>query len=675
MGSAAEPRKSQQAFRPEVEGLRAVAVLMVVVYHIWLDRVSGGVDVFLLISAFLLTLSFTGRVETQRPLDLLGRWVRMFGRLVPAAVIVLLATIAAALLVFPQARWGEIIDHGWASLLYFQNWSLALGAVEYQAASAAVSPMQHFWSLSIQGQVFILWPLLLAGCAAAARALRSPFRVVAGTVFTTIFIMSLSFSVSETIQNQAFAYFDTRARLWEFALGSLLALALPWLRPHKIPRVLMGWIGLLAIALCGILIPVGDAFPGYIALVPTVGALFVITAGQTGSRWGIDRLLSAPPILRLGGMSYALYLWHWPILITYLVVSGAERASFSVGAVIIGASILLAAVTTRLVERPIRSWRWVHRRRRRNATLTVALALVVAVPLTGWETQISSNEHQLESQPDALNPGAAALAPDYPAGGVPDADPIPAATDLGNEWGNAGPGCTPPYLTSDPLLERCHQIEPDAEPDKTIIVIGDSHALQLMSAIGPIALENNWRVVALLKDACRYGGESAERDDECNAFNAAAREYAQDQNPDAILTLGTITYTDEPRESLVPDYQAGIQPFLDEGVEVISIRDNPRFPFNMFECAELQGVDAPQCNPDRAEVLLPENPADAIAETEPLFHSVDLTDRICTDNTCPAMIGNVFVYRDFDHLNRSYVETLIPALERRILAETGWSGG
>ncbi|MBE0010126.1 MULTISPECIES: acyltransferase family protein [unclassified Arthrobacter] len=672
MGSALESRQDQKAFRPEVEGLRAVAVLMVVVYHVWLDRVSGGVDVFLLISAFLLTLSFTHRVDTKRPFELVGRWVRMFGRLVPAAVIVLLATIAAALVIFPQARWGTVIDHSWASLLYVQNWALALGAVEYQEAGAGVSPMQHFWSLSIQGQVFILWPLLLVGCAAAARALRSSFRVVAGTVFTTVFIISLSYSISETLQNQPFAYFDTRTRLWEFALGSLLALALPWLRPYRLARVAMGWIGILAIALCGSIIPVADAFPGYVALVPTIGAVLVITAGQSGSKYGVERILSASPVLRLGAISYALYLWHWPILISYLVASGSDHVSVGVGAAIIAASIVLAAATTRLVERPLRSWRWIQRRRRRQATLTVALTLMVAVPLTGWETQISSTEHQLASQPSELNPGAAVLVPGYPENGVPDAAPIPAATDLGNEWGNAGPACGPDYRTIDPAMERCHQIEPEGDPEKTIIVIGDSHAQQLMAAIGPIAVENNWRVVSVLKDACRYGGESAERDEDCNEFNSAARDYALDKDPDAILTLGTLTYTDGPRESLVPDYQAGIQPFLNEGIEVISIRDNPRFPFNMFECAEVEGIDAAQCNPDREEVLLPENPADLIATSEPLFHSVDLTDRICTETTCPAMVGNVYVYRDFDHLNRSYVETMIPDLEQRLLEETGW---
>jgi peptidoglycan/LPS O-acetylase OafA/YrhL len=664
--------QTRTEFRPEVEGLRATAVLMVVIYHVWLGRVSGGVDVFLLISAFLLTLSATRRVEKGLSPGIIGRWARVFSRLLPPAAVVLLATITASFAFFPQVRWAELIDHAWASLLYVQNWELARGSVAYQAAGAGVSPFQHFWSLSIQGQVFIAWPLLLAGCAATARASRASFRLVAIPVFGSVFIVSLAFSIAETAHNQSFAYFDTRARLWEFALGSLLALCLPWLRPGRGLRILMGWVGLASIALCGVVIQVSDAFPGYAALLPTLGAALVIAAGGTASRWAVDRPLSSPIARRLGKISYTLYLWHWPILVTYLLVTGAPSASFGAGTAIIAASLMLASATTRLVDRPISSWKWVHQRRRRKTAFTAVLALGVAMPLTGWESRITAAERDLHAQPEQLNPGAAALAPDYQEP-VPEADPIPAVTSLDQEWADAGPICSPAWEPEDPALERCHQIEPETTVAKTIIVIGDSHAQQWMAAIGPIAMENGWRVIALLKNACRYGGDSSERDAECNDFNAAARDYALERQPDAVLTLGTISYTDEPRESLVPAYQAGIEPFLKRGIEVISIRDNPRFPFNMFECAQFHGHNAPRCNPALADVLLPENPAEQISREEPLFHSVDMTDRICTATTCPPLVGNVYVYRDFDHLNKTYVQTMIPALEQRILQSTGWN--
>ncbi|WP_286179697.1 acyltransferase family protein [Arthrobacter sp. ISL-95] len=539
---AAEPRVRTR-FRPEVEGLRAVALLIVVLYHVWLGRVSGGVDVFLLVSAFLLTVSFTERVGSGEPFALRRYWVRVFSRLVPPAVIVLLATLAAGAAFFPQVRWGELIDHAWASLFYVQNWAMAFGAVDYHAAQAATaSPFQHFWSLSIQGQVFILWPLLLLGTQAAARLTGASFRTLATILFGTVFALSLTFSIQETAANQSFAYFDTRARLWEFALGSLLALALPWLRPGKVLRVVLGWVGLAAILLCGAAIQVDNQFPGWVALIPTLGAAMVITAARTGHRMGADRFLTATPVRRLGGISYALYLWHWPILIGYLVLAETGEVTAVAGCLIIGVSALLAWLTTWLVERPLRSWGWMNRRKRRSAGITIALTIAVAIPLGGWETRIGLTERELQTQATRLNPGAAALEPDFALQDLPEAPLIPAETALDEEWGTAGPACIPGYAPISSALESCQQIEPDAGVAKTIVVIGDSHAQQLMPALVPIARENNWRLISLLKNACRYGADSSARNQECNDRNDAAKEYVLALGPDAVLTHGTLSY-------------------------------------------------------------------------------------------------------------------------------------
>ena len=229
-------------FRPEVQGLRALAVLMVVTYHVWLGRVSGGVDIFLLISAFLLTLSFVRKVEAGTSLNLLRHWLHLFKRLLPAAVVVILGVLAGTWLILPQSRWPAVLDQAWASLLYRQNWLLADTAVDYYAQDhAGASPLQHFWSLSIQGQVFILWPLVFACAAVVWKLLRRRYNisyraVLAGRVSPSSLQSRSSSSIDQTATNQAYAYFDTRTRLWEFALGSLLALGLPLLNPGKVLR-------------------------------------------------------------------------------------------------------------------------------------------------------------------------------------------------------------------------------------------------------------------------------------------------------------------------------------------------------------------------------------------------------------------------------------------------------
>ena len=169
-GRRASGPVAKSKFRPEIQGLRSLAVLMVVSYHIWIGRVSGGVDVFLLISAFLMTLQFTGRYKQGRPMDLLRHWLHLFRRLLPAVVVVLLATLAATFTFLPPTRWVEVVHQAWASLFYFENWLLQGLAVNYYATDHSLaSPLQHFWSLSIQGQVFILWPVIFATVAVLCR--------------------------------------------------------------------------------------------------------------------------------------------------------------------------------------------------------------------------------------------------------------------------------------------------------------------------------------------------------------------------------------------------------------------------------------------------------------------------------------------------------------------------
>ncbi|GAP55485.1 putative peptidoglycan O-acetyltransferase YrhL, partial [Arthrobacter sp. Hiyo6] len=353
-------------YRPEVQGLRALAVLMVVTYHVWLGRVSGGVDIFLLISAFLLTLSFMRKVESGKPLRLISHWLHLFKRLLPAAVVVILGVLVGTWAILPQSRWPDVLEQAWASLLYRQNWLLADSAVDYYAQDhSGASPLQHFWSLSIQGQVFILWPLVFAGAALLRKAVRRwtsiSYRQLATLAFGAIFVASFIYSVDRTATNQAYAYFDTRARLWEFALGSLLALALPYLKPGKILRVVLGWAGVAAMISCGLLLTVDRSFPGFVALWPTLAAAAIIVAGQSGSRFGADRLLTWKPLVALGDNSYALYLWHWPLLVLALAGAGIAAPSLGQGLGIVAISVVLAVLTTRYVEKPLREWHWPQR--------------------------------------------------------------------------------------------------------------------------------------------------------------------------------------------------------------------------------------------------------------------------------------------------------------------------
>jgi peptidoglycan/LPS O-acetylase OafA/YrhL len=281
--------------RQEIDGLRAVAVLLVAAYHVWFGRVSGGVDVFLLLTGFLITGSLVrsaGR-GTFKYGVFLGR---LAVRLVPAAALVIVVSLLGARLLLPEARWRETITEALAAAFYHQNWHLALGSVDYLARDDGMSPFQHFWSLSVQGQFYLLWPVVI-GLAAwwAARRGVSRRRVLVG-VLGAMFVLSLAYSVLMTRADQSWAYFDTGARLWEFALGGLLALLLPYLDPPKALRILLGWLGLAALVLCGVLLQVSTVFPGYAALWPTLAAVAFVVAVPTGSPWAAARWVTLRPV-------------------------------------------------------------------------------------------------------------------------------------------------------------------------------------------------------------------------------------------------------------------------------------------------------------------------------------------------------------------------------------------
>lgn len=677
--SGTTPQKKN--YRPEVQGLRALAVLMVVTYHVWLGRVSGGVDIFLLISAFLLTLSFVRKVESGSPLKLISHWLHLFKRLLPAAVVVILGVLAGTWAILPQSRWPDVLDQAWASLLYRQNWLLADSAVDYYAQDhSGASPLQHFWSLSIQGQVFILWPLVFAGAALLHRVLHRAlrrrtaisYRLIVALAFGAIFVASLAYSVDQTATNQAYAYFDTRARLWEFALGSLLALAVPYLKPGKILRVVLGWAGIVAMISCGLLLTVDRSFPGFVALWPTLAAAAIIVAGQSGSRFGADRLLTWKPLVALGDNSYALYLWHWPLLVLALAGTGIVSPNLVQGLAIVAASVVLAVLTTRFVEKPLREWHWPQRRVWRNAVVIVACGALLAGPVAVWQTSLTADEAAAAAQPRELTPGAAALAPENAGKPTPEAKIIPLPAAMKNEWADIDGLCAGGNVPGDPLLSGCLQnSKPDAVT-KRIVVLGDSHAQQYMAALGPIAKEHGWEVVTLLKGNCRFGADSADRDADCNAFNKASAEYVLEHRPDAVFTVASLTQKAAPFETEVPGYLEGIKPFTDAGLDVVGIRDNPRFDANMPECVQKNGPDAPACNPPLNESLAESSPLDAYRGKVAGLHLMDLSDFICAGGICPAVVGNVYVYKDDNHLTKTYVQSMIPMFEQRLLAATGW---
>lgn len=665
-----EQLRSAGGHRADIDGLRTLAIVLVVVYHVWLGRVSGGVDVFLMISAFLLTGSLARRAVAGAPLALPQFWNRRFRRLLPAAAVVLLAVLGAAAAFFPPTQWSRIWDETLASLFYVQNWQLAFSEVDYYVRdSASTSPLQHFWSLSIQGQVFLLWPLIIGLVALVLRRRRELVRPALITVFLIIFVWSLWFSVVETRSDQAFAYFDTRTRLWEFAAGSLLALFLPSIRLSSIMRAVLGWGGLAGIVLCGIVLDVAGGFPGYLALWPVLSTAAVILSGAEATRYGPTALLGSKPVTYFSADAYALYLVHWPILVTWMVVFDVDQVGLGAGLLIIVLSFIVARVLSRCVEAPLREPSRSGRAGVVQSLAVIAASVVVVAGATGTWRAIEQEKAAAEiaAAADVDYPGAAQVdaANELAAGERMPLIPVPTALD--DEWASVGPACEGAFAPTDEALAgTCNQSADAATSERIIVVIGDSHAQQLSAPLIALSEDRDLSIITLLQGGCTAGLLEESRSatlDSCETWVRAAFDYAKDIAPDAVYLVVTRADADAP-ERLLDGIEDAVEEMRLAEIPVIGVRDNPRFSFNMYLCAIDENTE---CAVPREEVLAEENPALALQDGITL---VDFTPWLCPGAVCEAEIGNVAVYIDDNHLSRTYARTLAPFLER-VLMESG----
>ncbi len=667
--------EARPGFRADVEGLRAAAVLLVVAYHVWLGRVSGGVDVFLLLSAYFLVGGLVRRLERGERVSLPQHWLRVFQRLVPAAAVVVAGTVAAGLVLLPPPRWRGLLVDAVGSMGYAENWVLAARAVDYYAADKGqASPLQHMWSLSVQGQAFVLVPVLVLAAGWLARRWgRRPGPVV-GVVLAVVVLASLAWSVHTTATRQAFAYFDTASRLWELALGGLLAVVLPRVRLPRGVAEPLGWAGLVALLACGVVLDVTRSFPGWVALWPLGCAAAVILAGSRPTRRGVDRLLAVRPLVAAGGVSYALYLVHWPVLVLWLATSGRPRAGVLDGAAVVAASLVLAVALTRLVERPVRRLTWPVTAPWRSAAVVLGCVVLVAGLAGGGILRIDRDAQRGDRLAAGLevpgHPGARAVTDGEDVRVLPAEQRLPASTALRREFASLPAGCTGEWAAPAALGDSCSALDPGPGASATVLVVGDSHAEQWLAALAPLAEREGWRVVALLEGGCSFGAAST-RSGTCARWNAAALDYVTSHRADLVVTVSTAAHRSRPTERLVTGYEEVVREVTAHGTPVVGLRDNPRFTGGVVACALADGDEA--CTAPVSEKLAAINPADTVEVAG--FTSLDLTDLVCPHGRCPPAVGNVWVYLDDNHLTRSYAATLAPALEERLRAAGAWPGG
>ncbi|MBZ2196441.1 acyltransferase family protein [Occultella gossypii] len=665
--------------------MRAVAVGLVVAYHLWPLRLPGGyvgVDVFFVISGFLITAHIYREVERSGTLSLLNFWARRIRRLLPASLLVLAVSALATVLWVPETLWGQTARQIGASALYVQNWVLASDAVDYMAQGNVPTVAQHFWSLSVEEQFYVFWPLLVlltVGVLRHSSATGSPRRVLA-TVLGTVGVASLVWSVVQTSQDQSAAYFVTPTRVWEFVIGALLALL-----PLRLPRrwaPVIGLVGLAAIVFSAFVYDGATQFPGWLAGVPTLGAAAVMLAGATPHWWSAGRWLSRRPMEFVGDISYSVYLWHWPIIVVVPYVTGTTLVAWQ-KVVIAAVTIVLAWGTKTLVEDRFRGTGWMAGARS-HAYQFAAVGMVVVVAMgLGINSSLSVREEQARIQFQEASGtdcfGPAAIGTDSGCASVIGEGPVVPAPEVVSQQNTDPPyrGCQQGLTSA--AIDTCTIGSTDPNPERVIAIVGDSHATQWFTALDTIGQERNWRVHTYTKTSCPASEAvrtlPSEQTNEarvlCEEWVAAvtAELAAHPEITDIVTTAYSSAYEYESpagtpmADPAVDGFAAVWAGWVEQGHQVHVIAAVPRTQGeNVPDCLALTD-DPLDCATDRA-ISLPPDPlmAAAAGAPPPGVNLIDLSDRFCDETTCYPVIGDLIVYRDYSHLSAEYSVALIPYL-------------
>ncbi len=674
---------TRPGFRPDIEGLRAVAILLVVLYHCGISTVTGGyvgVDVFFVISGFIITshlireVALTGRLSVGR---FYGRRVL---RLLPAAGLVIVSTMAATWYWLPVTRLHGITRDALAASGYVINYRLAALGTDYRTATRSPSPLQHFWSLAVEEQFYLVVPLLVVVTLVLIRS-----RAALTAAVALITAGSLAWSIHYTGQSATWAYFGAPTRVWELGAGALIALAAGVMTAMPVPVAIpLRWLGIAAILVSAYRFDETTPFPGYHAALPVAGAMAVIAAGcaEPGT------LLGYSVMRAIGARSYSWYLWHWPVLMIapYVVVRhfGVEQKLIAV-AVAFG----FAAVSYHFVERPLRDHPVLRAQPLYAAAFGLVLtAVVVVVALV------------LPVLPPRLGLGVGSVA-DVALSGHGSArtlalsKKIQAASTAQNLPRNLKPslksaakndpviytdGCHLPFegLTTPAHCERFG----DAASSTVMVLFGDSHAAQWFPALNAIAKQRHWRLAVFTKGACSaadvkiYLPPVQRAYNECVTWRNRALSRIHALHPAVIVTSsnadgGNALGRKGSQDSIWTDaWTRTTNRLTQRGTRVVFLDDTPWPKTDVPDCvaAHPRSVQS-SCaqttkfaqKPDRRGSMA--NAAEKAGATV-----VDPLPWFCALKICPVVIGNILVYKDESHISTVYSKLLAPLLAEKLKA-------
>ena len=706
-----ERRTSRKGFRPDIEGLRAVAVIAVVLYHAGIPGFGGGfigVDVFFVISGFLITGLLWREVATTNTVALGRFYGARARRLLPAAATVGIATALVVAVVLPPLQARSVFLDGIACALYAGNYRFAMHGTDYLASDLPPSPFQHYWSLGVEEQFYLVWPVLIIGTAwlvhrlrAGAAARATPYAVV----LVLVAAASLAAAVLWTRTSPAWAFFSLPTRAWELAAGGLVALSIhQWRRLPLLPATIVGWGGLALIVLTCTQLGPRTPYPGTAALLPVLGTALVIGAGPVTGGLGVGRVLCRPAMRAIGRVSYSWYLWHWPVLLLMPPLLG-EPAGLPARLSATAVSGGLAVITLHLVENPGRFAAAL--RRSAKASLTVAGAAsaaaacacmlllnvvpvpvghgaaapranIVAVPPTTIAPAMSPEEaavqHAFAQARDAVAASAGLRAVpsnlDPPLAKAPADKAAVFVNGCVRSWREIGQG-------------EC--ATGDIASPTTVALVGDSHAAMWNPAFQHLAEQRHWRLETLAKVTCPlqdlhitspYLGREYT---ECEQWRAQIVNRLKAEHPRLVVLdmsrrygadFGFTSYD----PAWIDTLGRTVAQLRSIGAAVLVLGPVPDPGSSVPTCLSGHVDDATACAPARPVAVGDGGiSAERAATTAGGGHYADLTDLFCTADRCPVIVGNTLVFRDDNHVTTEYAQLLTPVFGA--LADRALAGG
>lgn len=632
-------------FRGDIEGLRAIAILLVVAAHARMPWLAGGfvgVDVFFVLSGFLITGLLVREVAESGRIDFASFYVRRLRRLMPALLFMLLLVCAAASRVLAPSQAVEQAGAAAMAAVWLSNFYFALGKLDYFSAGADGNLFLHTWSLGVEEQFYLVWPALLLGTWVLLRRFGFAFANCWKVVLLVVAGVSLAASLVFTPRAPSLAFYMMPMRAWEFSLGGLL-----WALPvsgatGRWGRSALGWLGLMLVAGAALWFDGAEPYPGWRAVVPALGAALAIYAGMGSQSASPGNLLALPPLQWLGRISYAWYLWHWPVLLLGRLVLGQDSASLRAAEVLV--SLLLAWLSYRCVELPLRHRTWWLTYRRAALLGSVVVMILANVIAVRWHNHARDNL----ARADVARYARAHM----------DAPVI------------YGMGCDDWYKSD--RVNICAFGPREAE--HTAVLMGDSIAGQWFPAMARAFDRPGWRLLVLTKSSCpmvdepffyeRIGREYTE----CAKWRADSLAQVAAIKPDVLL-FGTVSTNGFTQTQWIEGTARVLSKVSASAGHIFVLRGTPLLPFDGPDCLARHEGRAGDCSApykDEHASQVFEWLTAAVSRFDNASMA-DFNDLVCPDGVCHALLDGRIVFRDSQHMTASYAESIGDRVAARLL--------